>query len=68
MVLENAAMISDFAKYANGIVGSEAFLDASFANAPEIKLPADAPDPEFVPPCSKEVVDLYNKVWTNLKK
>ncbi|MEM7225979.1 MAG: extracellular solute-binding protein [Pseudomonadota bacterium] len=68
MAPENAALISDFAKYANGIVGSEAFLDASFANAPEIKLPANAPDPEFVPPCSKEVVDLYNKIWTNLKK
>ena len=25
-------------------------------------------EPEFVPPCSKEVTDKYNKIWTALKK
>ncbi|MEX1108374.1 MAG: extracellular solute-binding protein [Dongiaceae bacterium] len=65
---ENAALISDFAKYANGIAGSEAFLDPEFASAPEIKLPADAPAPEFVPPCGADVAALYDKIWTNLQK
>ena len=68
MTPEHAAMISDFAKYANGIVGSEEFMDPEFANAPEIKLPADAPAPEFVPPCNETVVKLYDKIWTNLQK
>ena len=65
---ENAALISDFAKYANGIAGSEAFLDAEFAAAPEITLPEGAPAPEFVPPCGADVAALYDKIWTNLQK
>lgn len=65
---ENAAMISNFARYANGIRGSEAYMDPAMAEAPEIVMPADAPAPEFVPPCPKPVVELYNKIWTNLKK
>lgn len=65
---ENAALISDFAKYANGVVGSEQFLPAEFANAPEIKIPDGAPAPEFVPPCEQEVVQKYDRIWTNLQK
>src|SRR5215470_5283988 len=36
---ENAAMISDFAHYGNGIAGSDKYMEANFANAPEIKAP-----------------------------
>ena len=24
--------------------------------------------PEFVPPCPPDVVEIYNKIWTNLRK
>jgi spermidine/putrescine transport system substrate-binding protein len=65
---ENAALISDFASYGNGITGSDKFMPADFANSPEIKAPAGSPTPEFVPPCPKEVVEIYNKIWTNLRK
>ena len=68
MAPENAALISDFAGYDNGITGANKFLPAAFADSPEIKAPAGAPTPEFVPPCPKEVVELYNKIWTNLRK
>lgn len=68
MAPENAALISDFARYANGISGSEAFMPAEMLEAPEIVMPADAPAPDFVPPCSQEVVDLYNKIWTRIKQ
>jgi spermidine/putrescine transport system substrate-binding protein len=68
MAPENAALISMFARYSNGIAGSDKFMDADFANAPEIKIPAGAPAPEFVPPCPPEVNDLYNKIWTSLLK
>jgi len=67
---ENAALISDFAKYQNAIVGSDKFmkqLDPDFTDSPEFKIPAGI-EPEFVPPCSKEVTDKYNKIWTALKK
>ena len=65
---ENAALISNFARYANGIEGSEKYMDKEMLDAPEIIMPAGAPDPDFVPPCNEEVVALYNKIWTNLKK
>ena len=64
---ENAAMISNYARYDNGIAGSRKFMDPDFANSPELNPPANAPKPEFVPPCSIEVVEMYNKIWTNLR-
>ncbi len=68
MAPENAALISNFARYANGIAGSRRFMTPEIMEAPEIVMPTDAPAPEFVPPCDKEVVGLYNKIWSNLKK
>ena len=64
---ENAAMISNFARYDNGILGSHKYLDADFASAPEINPPAGSQPPEFVQPCSPEVIKIYNKIWTKLK-
>ncbi|MCV2868971.1 extracellular solute-binding protein [Defluviimonas sp. WL0002] len=68
MAPENAALISNFARYANGIMGSEAYMDAEMLDAPEIVMPADAPTPDFVQPCPQEVVDMYNKIWTRIKQ
>jgi spermidine/putrescine transport system substrate-binding protein len=66
MVPEHAAMVSNFARYANGIKGSEKHMDAELLEAPEIVIPAGAPDPEFVPPCEDQVIRLYDRIWTNL--
>lgn len=65
---ENAAMTSNFARYANGVLGSEEFMDAEMLDAPEIVMPASAPVPDFVKPCDQKVVEMYNKVWTRLKQ
>jgi spermidine/putrescine transport system substrate-binding protein len=65
---ENAAMTSNFARYANGVLGSEEFMDAEMLDAPEIVMPTDAPVPDFVKPCDQKVVEMYNKVWTRLKQ
>lgn len=64
---ENAAMISNFATYNNGITGSEKFLDKDLGAAAELKRPADL-KVQFSPPCAPEVIELYNKIWTNLRK
>ena len=64
---ENAALASDFARYDNGIAGSHKFLPPEFGNAPEINPPAGVKT-EFVPPCSPEVIKVYNQIWTNLRK
>jgi spermidine/putrescine transport system substrate-binding protein len=68
MIPENAALISDFAKYANGITGSEEFMSEDLKTAPEIVMPASAPAPDFVKPCPQEVTDMYNRIWTKLKQ
>ena len=64
---ENAALISEFAGYDNGITNGLAALPKEFAEAPELNRPASAPVPEFVPPCDPGVVEIYNKIWTKLK-
>ena len=64
---ENAALISEFAGYDNGITNGLAALPKEFSDAPELHLPAGAPTPEFVPPCDPAVIEIYNKIWTKLK-
>jgi spermidine/putrescine transport system substrate-binding protein len=66
---ENAALISTFARYANGIKGSEAFMPADMKDAPEITIPAEFVDKgKFVKACSPEANDLATKIWTELQK
>ena len=65
---ENAALISNFARYANGISGSEEFMDEDMRTRRRSSCPADAPAPDFVKPCPQEVTDLYNRIWTKLKQ
>ena len=66
---ENAAMISSFAKYANGIKGSEKFMPEDMKTAPELVVPAEFEEAgEFLKSCSPETVDLYSRIWTELQK
>ncbi len=64
---ENAALISDFAKYANGITGSDKFLDPAFAKAPEVNLP-EGQKTFISAACPPEVTELYTAIWTELTK
>jgi spermidine/putrescine transport system substrate-binding protein len=66
MLPENAALISAFAGFDNGIIGASNFLPPDFVESPEMKAPPGAPKPEFVPPCPKEVLENYNRIWANL--
>ena len=66
---ENAAMISAFARYANGIEGSEAFMPEEMRDAPEIVVPDDLADAgRFSPACPPEAQELYTAIWTELQK
>jgi spermidine/putrescine transport system substrate-binding protein len=66
---ENAAMISSFARYANGVAGSEEFMPEDMKTAPEIVTPAEfAAAGQFLPTCPQSAVDLYTAMWTELLK
>lgn len=66
---ENAALISSFARYANGIAGSEAFLPDDMKTAPEINVPAElVAAGKFNKTCSDEAQAFYTAIWTELQK
>jgi spermidine/putrescine transport system substrate-binding protein len=66
---ENAAMLSNFARYANGIEGSEAYMDEVMASAPEVNVPEDLAgagvDSRICPP---EAQQIYRAIWTEVLK
>ena len=66
---ENAALVSNYTGYTNGITGSEEFMDAALLAAPELNLPDEFADKAvFQTSCSPEVQDLYSRIWTNVTK
>ncbi|WP_347310290.1 extracellular solute-binding protein [Defluviimonas sp. SAOS-178_SWC] len=66
---ENAALISAFARYANGIAGSEAFMPDDMKTAPEIVVPEELKAAgKFSPACSDEAQGYYTAIWTELQK
>jgi spermidine/putrescine transport system substrate-binding protein len=66
---ENAAMISAFARYANGIKGSEDYMPPEMRDAPELVVPKEFEAAgEFLTPCPPEVNDIYARIWTDVLK
>jgi spermidine/putrescine transport system substrate-binding protein len=64
---ENAGLQSNFARYANGIADSAAFMDADLSSAPEVGIPEGIPA-RFTPACSEAAIELMDKVWTRVKQ
>ena len=68
-VPENAAMISAFARYANGIAGSEPFMPADMKDAPEIVVPPELADKGvFLKTCTGKSQEYITAIWTELQK
>lgn len=66
---DNAALISAFAKYANGIKGSKEFMPKEMQDAPELVVPPEFEKAgEFLATCEPDVQQLYTRIWTDLQK
>lgn len=69
MAPENAAMLSSFARYANGIAGSDAFMPEDMKTAPEVIIPDDLKSAAYIAKtCSPAATKLYTAIWTELQK
>jgi spermidine/putrescine transport system substrate-binding protein len=66
---ENAALISAFARYPNGIAGSMAFMPEDMQHAPEVNIPEEfRAAGHFLPTCSGKAMDYMTAIWTDLQK
>jgi spermidine/putrescine transport system substrate-binding protein len=66
---QNAGLESAFARYANGIKGSDAYMPADMKDAREVNIPKELESKgRFVLACSPEVNDMYTKIWTDVMK
>ncbi len=67
MAPENAALISAFARFANGIQGSDAYLPEDMKNAPEVNIPEEfAGKGRFNQTCPPEVQEKHTAIWKEL--
>lgn len=66
---ENAALFSAFAKYSNGITGSEEFLPEDMRTAPEVNIPDDIlAHGRFLQRCQGKGYEYMTAIWTELQK
>lgn len=64
---ENAAMLSNFARYANGITGGEESMDEVMQGAPELVIPeALIAAGRWGQVCDQAVNDINTAIWTEL--
>lgn len=66
---ENAALISNYTRYGNAILGSDAFMDPALPNAPEMVVPEELKAAGyFQQTCPADVQEIYTRIWTDLTK
>jgi spermidine/putrescine transport system substrate-binding protein len=66
---ENAALISAFARYSNGIAGSDKYMPKDMQGAREVNIPADMKSKgEIVKLCDPDTQAIYTRIWTELQK
>ncbi|PZQ96800.1 MAG: putrescine/spermidine ABC transporter substrate-binding protein [Cereibacter sphaeroides] len=66
---ENAALVSAFARYANGVAGSAEFMPEDMKTAPEIVVPEEFKAAgHFLPACSPKAQEYITAIWTELQK
>ncbi|QBX34958.1 extracellular solute-binding protein [Paracoccus liaowanqingii] len=64
---ENAAIISNYLRYANAIAGSEDFMDPDLIDAPELVIPEDLQaSAQTARLCEPATQDIYTRIWTEV--
>jgi len=64
MAPENMALLSNFASYANAIVGSDKFMTKDMASSPEVAVPSVPV--RFGKSCGPKYTKAIDKIWTKL--
>ncbi len=65
---ENIASVTNYARYAAGVTGVTDLLDHELKSSPESLPPADAPPGTFIAVCDQKTQEVYDAIWTRLKK
>jgi spermidine/putrescine transport system substrate-binding protein len=66
---QNAALISNFARYRDGIVGSAQYYEETLKAAPEINMSDETLKlGHFSLTCAPAVQELYTKIWADVQK
>jgi len=65
---ENIAAVSNFAQYMAGVNGALELLDESLRTSPESVPPAGSAPGVFVEVCDQATQEVYDAIWTRLKK
>ncbi len=68
LVPENIAAVTNYARYAAGVTGAGEFTDPELASQPESAPPADAPAGAFIAVCDQATQEVYDQIWTRLRK
>ena len=65
---ENIAAVTNYAQYSAGVIGVTDLLADELKSQPESIPPADAPAGTFVQVCDQSTQEVYDAIWTRLKK
>lgn len=65
---ENIAAVTNYARYNPGVAGTAPYLDPALAEQPESNPPESAGPGVFIEVCDQATQEVYDQIWTNLKK
>ena len=65
---EHIAAVTNYTRSAAGVRGVSDLLDEELKSSPESVPPADAPPGTFIAVCDQETQEVYDTIWTRLKK
>lgn len=65
---ENVATLTNWTQYSAGVTGVGPLLDEGLRTQPEANPPADAGPAVFIQPCDEATQEVYDRIWTNLRR